>query len=98
MANPKTGPPEFARRRAVGLGEGLKKPFLSLCRDSDAGITDFKPQLAFPLIFLVTGNPYSHFSHLGKLDRVPHQISQHLPYPPGIAAEPRWDGGLDQSC
>ena len=88
MANPKTGAAEFSRRRAVGLDECSKKFFLGLRRDSDPGIIDLKPQLAFLLLFHVTGDAHGHFSNFGKLDRVPHEVSQHLPDPSRVAAQP----------
>ena len=90
---PETGAAEFARRRSVGLGKCAKKLLLGLWRDSHAGITDFKPQLAFLLLFHVTGDAHGDLANIGKFNRVPHEVSQHLADPPRVAAEPRRDKG-----
>ncbi len=76
--------------RALDLGEGLEQPGAGLFRDADAGIADRDLHHA-------VGEPSgeSDLALFGELDRVRHQVVQHLAKPHAVAHDAARELGRD---
>ncbi len=87
--------PEPARRRRVGLHERAENLPLLLERDADAGIRNGEVQHRFFGRHAVGGHLDDDIAGFGELDRVAHEIDQHLPQAAWIADQAVGNVGLD---
>jgi hypothetical protein len=81
--------------RGVGLGERVEDGPLLLERDADAGVGHGKGEHLAIALAALAFHPQHHFAVLGELERVAHQIQQHLANAPGVAAQGGRDAGGD---
>ena len=81
------------RHRIVGLGEGLEEIFLGTFGNADAGIFDCAAQANAHSVgwrrLRRLFEPHHHLPRLGELDRVRHQVAEHLPEAMRVAAHRR---------
>jgi hypothetical protein len=81
------GAAEAARRRPVGLAEGLEDRRVLLFRDADAGVGDREAQLHAIAEVLVAAHLHQDVPALGELDGVAYQVGDHLADAPGVAGD-----------
>ena len=87
---PQAGAAVLARRRAVGLGEGLEQSRLRLPAEMPMPVSwTSKRSVASRGRLADRRDADDDFAALGELDRVADQIDQHLPQAAGVAAQRR---------
>ena len=80
------GAAEPARRRAVGLAEGLEDRGVLVRRDADAGVADREVQHRSPSSVRASSRTStSTWPARGELDGVADQVGEHLPQPDRVA-------------
>ena len=82
------GAPVLARRRAVGLRERAEQPALLLRGDADTRIPHADRSGATPASAPAAVrrlDPHHHLAALGELERIAHQVGEHLPHAEGVA-------------
>ena len=62
---------------------------------SDAGVSDFKPQSYFFLAVIKRLDAQDHFTAVGEFDAVADEVEQHLLKPVGVAGQPVGHGAVD---
>jgi hypothetical protein len=76
------------RRRAVGLGEGVKNVPLLVGRDADPGIAHLKRQQNRSGVSIDGIDADTNLALFGELDRIAEQVGQDLPQASRIAETP----------
>ena len=82
---PQAGAAETTRRRIVGLRKCFEYCPLPVHRDADSGIADGKAEDYRSGSAFLDRHRHFYFATVGKLDRIPEQIGEHLTKPYGIA-------------
>ena len=85
MASPRSRAAELARDTAVGLLECVEDALLLGGRDADAGVGDRKFERGRSGPRGDRGHGQQHGARVGELDRVVHQVAEHLAQANGIA-------------
>ena len=95
---PQPGAAGVAPGAIIYLGKALKDQLRLVERDADSGVADHELQLADA----APAGRRGHFARLdadmaavGELDRVAHQVHQHLAQPVGVAARPLRQPGIE---
>jgi hypothetical protein len=81
------GPAEFPSCRRIGLLERGEDMLLFVVWNADPRITHSELQCDLGFLAAPVMNIDNHLTRLGKLNRVSHEIDEHLSQPPRITAQ-----------